>query len=198
VIEKVNGLPVVLFGTFPLNFPVPFPSSVNVNQPGRPDADMLGVGTPPTAETGVVHPDVFFFTEQEVGVIPVGADADEMVRVRDCVALFPTPLLAVTVITYVPASVGVPLNKPDELKVIPAGRAPLSLNIGCGVPVATTWKLNGVFIAPCADPVGGIDGAESMMSVNGFCVALGEMPLEAVNEIGYVPSEPAAGVPVSS
>ena len=58
-----------------------------------------------------------------------------------CTAFGETPLLAMKVMEYVPAvpAAGVPLSTPVEgLKVMPAGRAPLSDNVGEGIPVAMT------------------------------------------------------------
>src|SRR5262245_1445567 len=66
------------------------------------------------------------------------------VRVKLCVAALPTPLLAVTVIGYVPPvpAPGVPLKTPVAgVKVTPLGRAPLSLKVGVGEPVAVTVKV---------------------------------------------------------
>ncbi len=51
-----------------------------------------------------------------------------------------TPLVAVMVMGYVPTvpDAGVPLSTPAELKVTPLGRAPVSLKVGAGKPVAAT------------------------------------------------------------
>ena len=48
------------------------------------------------------------------------------------------PLLAVMVMWKFPVAVGVPLNRPAEVKVTPAGSAPVSLKVGAGNPVAVT------------------------------------------------------------
>ena len=55
-----------------------------------------------------------------------------------------TPLAAVMVSGYVPAlpAAGVPDSRPEADKVTPAGRAPLSENVGAGKPLAVTWKLS--------------------------------------------------------
>ena len=61
-----------------------------------------------------------------------------------CVASAPTPLCAVNKIGKVPVAVGVPLNTPVAvLNVTPAGRAPDSLRVGVGEPVALTVKVPG-------------------------------------------------------
>jgi len=63
------------------------------------------------------------------------------VSVKLCVALLPTPLLAVNVMEYVPAvpDAGVPLRTPVVvLNVTPPGSVPVSLNVGAGNPVAVT------------------------------------------------------------
>src|SRR6516225_8411322 len=64
-----------------------------------------------------------------------------MVSVNACVALEPTPLLAVIIRLYVPAvpSAGVPLSRPLT-KVTPLGRAPLAPMVGAGKPVTFTVK----------------------------------------------------------
>ena len=64
-------------------------------------------------------------------------------RVKPWVAFGETPLLAVSVIGYVPPvpAAGVPLSKPVEvLNVIPVGRLPLWLKVGVGMPVVVTLK----------------------------------------------------------
>ena len=59
-----------------------------------------------------------------------------------CVAFGSTPLLAVIVIGYIPPvpAAGVPINKPVELNTTGLGNEPVSLNLGVGDPVATTWN----------------------------------------------------------
>ena len=54
------------------------------------------------------------------------------------VALGVTPLLAVMVMAYVPTVLADPLSTPAEVKVTPAGSAPVSLKVGAGNPVAVT------------------------------------------------------------
>jgi hypothetical protein len=63
------------------------------------------------------------------------------VRVKACVASGLTPLAAVTVKMKVPAVVGVPDRTPAGDRVTPEGRAPATVKVGAGVPVAMIWKL---------------------------------------------------------
>src|SRR4051812_30181134 len=62
------------------------------------------------------------------------------VSVKFCVALPPTPLLAVMRIGKLPLTVGVPLSAPVLLRLTPVGNAPVSVRIGAGKPVAVTIK----------------------------------------------------------
>jgi hypothetical protein len=59
-----------------------------------------------------------------------------------CMALAPTPLLAVMVSGYEPPlpAAGVPLRLPPLLSVTPLGRAPASVKVGDGEPEAVTVK----------------------------------------------------------
>jgi len=66
------------------------------------------------------------------------------VSVKLCVAFGSVPFAAVTVIGKVPLTVGVPLSTPAVLNVTPAGSAPVSLNVGAGVPVAVTVNVPAV------------------------------------------------------
>ena len=63
---------------------------------------------------------------------------------KPCAASGASPLVAVTVIGYVPAvpSAGTPDSTPSGPSVTPVGRAPAtSAYCGAGVPAATNWKL---------------------------------------------------------
>jgi hypothetical protein len=73
----------------------------------------------------------------------VKAGAWFTVRVKLCMEAAEQALVAVIVIGYVPPvlAAGVPLRRPEELRVTPLGKAPVSLNVGAGTPEATTWKL---------------------------------------------------------
>jgi hypothetical protein len=64
------------------------------------------------------------------------------VSVKPCVALGLTPFCAVIIMLYVPPvpPPGVPLRTPALVNVTPVGRAPVSLNVGAGNPVAVTAK----------------------------------------------------------
>ena len=64
----------------------------------------------------------------------------ETVSVKAWVAFGEKPLLAVITMGKVPADVDVPLSEPDDEKVTPPGRLPLSLKVGAGYPVAVTWN----------------------------------------------------------
>src|SRR5262245_44226827 len=69
------------------------------------------------------------------------------------------PLLAVMVIGNWPKTVGVPLSSPPLVKVTPAGRAPTSVNVGAGFPVAVTWKVPAVFCLKTVLAMGVMAGA---------------------------------------
>ncbi len=67
------------------------------------------------------------------------------VSVKLCVAFGSVPFAAVTVIGNVPLTVGVPLSTPvAAFNVTPPGSAPVSLNVGAGVPVAVTVNVPAV------------------------------------------------------
>jgi hypothetical protein len=62
------------------------------------------------------------------------------VRVKDWLAV-PAVFVAVKLMLKTPATEGVPLNTPvATLNDTPAGKAPLSVNVGAGEPVAVTVK----------------------------------------------------------
>jgi hypothetical protein len=114
------------------------------------------------------------------------AGASSTVSVKFCVALLPTPLLAVNMMEYVlpvPAA-GVPLRTPVVvLNVTPVGSAPVSLNVGAGNPVAVTVKVPAVptvnvVLLPLV-----MAGGCPTVSVK-FCVAAVPTPLLAVNMMG--------------
>jgi hypothetical protein len=65
------------------------------------------------------------------------------VRVKDWVALEPTPFVAVMVIGKRPVPApGLPASTPAEVSVTPEGRAPVSEKVGTGKPVAVTVKVS--------------------------------------------------------
>jgi hypothetical protein len=91
----------------------------------------------------------------------------------------PWLLVAVNVMGYVPAVplTGVPLSTCVlALNVTPFGRAPLSLNVGAGFPVAVTvnvpvWPTaNAVLLALV------ITGAWAAVTVNGWVKSCAELP----------------------
>src|SRR5205814_1232534 len=103
----------------------------------------------------------------------VRAGAWLTVREKLCVALAPTPLLAVKVRAYVPPvpAAGVPPSAPVlALNVTPLGRAPVSLKVGAGKPLAVTVATLALVRA----------GAWSTVRVK-LWVAFVPMPLAAVN-----------------
>jgi hypothetical protein len=84
------------------------------------------------------------------------------VSVKLWVALGRTPFCAVIVIGYVPPVLapGVPARIPvAAVKVTPAGRVPVTLKVGAGVPVAVTVKVPAVptvnVVVPALVIVGG-------------------------------------------
>jgi len=156
--------PAVLKVTPPGSAPV----SLNVDA-GKPDAVTVKLPAPPTVKV--------------VLVALVIAGAWSTVNVKFCVALVPTPLLAVNVMGYalpVPAA-GVPLSVPvpgEALKVTPAGSVPDSVIVGVGVPTAVTVNVPDVptvkvVLVALVNP-----GAVFTVSVK-LCVAFGKMPFAA-------------------
>src|SRR5580698_9975980 len=73
-------------------------------------------------------------------VVMVRAAAPDTVRVKFWVAGLPMPLVAVKVIGKVPVTDGSPESTPPA-KVTPLGRAPDSVMVGVGVPVAVGVKV---------------------------------------------------------
>ncbi len=113
------------------------------------------------------------------------------------------PFAAVMVIGYelaVPAA-GVPESTPVvELRVTPVGRAPVSLNVGGGLPVAVTVKVPAVptvNVVALAEVMVGGTGTVVTESVK-LWVAFGRTPLAAVMVIGYEGLDPMIGVPEST
>jgi len=113
--------------------------------------------------------------------------------------VLPEVLVALKVIGYVPPlpAAGVPLRTPvPGVNDTPVGSVPVSLNVGAGVPVAITVNVPAVptvnvVLLPLV-----ITGAVSTVSVK-LCVARVPTPLVAVNVMGYMPTLPGAGVPLS-
>jgi hypothetical protein len=115
-----------------------------------------------------------------------------------CVALLPTPLLAVKVIGKLPLTVGVPLSRPvPGVNVTPAGSGPLWLNVGTGKPVAVTANDPAVFTT--MDVLFALVIAGAWLTVRlKLCVAFGSSPLEAVMVTGYAPPVLGPGIPLST
>ena len=94
-----------------------------------------------------------------------------------------TPFDAVIVIGKVPPAVAVPLSTPvAALSVTPAGKAPVSENVGAGKPVAATVNVPAVPATNVALFALVIAGASLTVSVK-FCVASAPTPLWAVKVI---------------
>ena len=124
------------------------------------------------------------------------------VRVKVWVAAGSTPFVAVIVNGYVPpepaagvpASVAVP--SPLSVNVTPDGSGPVSDNVELGTPVVVTVKVPAwptVKVVPAGLVIPGAWRTERMKG----WVAGGLTPFVAVIVNGYVPPEPAAGVPAS-
>ncbi len=136
VIEYV--LPVPAAGG-PVRTPV---VELNVTPVGSaPVSDRDGVGVPVAVTVNV--PAVP--TVNVAWLTLVNAGAVLTVNVKACVALEPTPLLAVMVMGNVPWDEAVPLSVavplPLSTKVTPPGSAPVSARAGFGKPVEVTVKL---------------------------------------------------------
>ena len=132
---------------------------------------------------------------------PVVVTAGFTVRVKLCEAFGVMPLVAANVIENVPLTVGVPLSTPVEvLNVTPAGSVPVSPRVGVGVPVAIIMNVPAVPTVKVVLLALVIAGAWFAVTA-GFtvrvkdCVALGVVPLAAVNVIGKLPL--AVGVPLN-
>lgn len=81
------------------------------------------------------------WSEPEVPVITTAYTFVLVVRVKFCVVL-PALFVALKLTLDVPATVGVPLRTPPPdvlaVNVTPAGKLPLSVTTGVGVPVVVT------------------------------------------------------------
>src|SRR5258707_11453879 len=116
--------------------------SRNVTPAGKaPLSVMLGVGNPVVVTLNV--PAAPTWNEAEFALVIAGASFT--VSVKFCIAFGLTPFCAVNVMTNVPVAVGVPLSVPVPLplsrNVTPAGKAPLSVMLGVGNPVAVTLNV---------------------------------------------------------
>src|SRR6266436_1111818 len=130
----------------PLSVPVPLPLSRNVTPLGKaPLSVMLGVGDPVVVTVNVPAAPAWNVTA--FALVIVGGWPT--VSVKFCVAFGLTPFCAVNVMANVPEAVGVPLSVPVPLplsrNVTPAGKAPLSVMLGIGVPVVVTVNVPAAF-----------------------------------------------------
>src|SRR5215472_5970357 len=140
-VNVIGYEPLVPAPGVPLRTPV---VALNVTPAGNvPDSLSDGAGNPVAAT--VNEPIAPTLNVALLALVMDGASST--VNVKFCVALLPTPLLAVNVMEYVlpvPAA-GVPLRTPVVvLNVTPVGSAPVSLNVGAGNPVAVTVKVPAV------------------------------------------------------
>jgi len=100
-----------------------------------------------------------------------------MVSVKFCVALVPTPLLAVMVIIYMPPvpAAGVPESVPVPLplstNVTPEGSEPVLLRLGLGLPVVVTVRPPAVPVVKVALPPLVIVGRAPTVTVSLFDTA---------------------------
>jgi hypothetical protein len=169
-------LPVPAAGV-PLRTPV---VELNVTPLGSaPVSDKDGVGVPVAVTVNV--PAVP--TVNVAWLTLVNAGAVLTVNVNVCVALEPTPLLAVMVMGKVPWAEAVPLSVavplPLSTKVTPAGSAPVSVRAGFGKPVVVTVKLPGALTEKEVALALVIAGAWFTVSVK-VCVASLPNPLCAL------------------
>src|SRR6266851_4577104 len=130
----------------PLSVPLPLPLSRNVTPAGKaPLSVMLVVGDPVVVTLNV--PAAPTWNEVAFALVIVGGWPT--VSVKFCVAFGVTLFCAVNVMTNVPDAVGVPLSVPVPLPLstnaTPAGKAPLSVMLGIGVPVVVTVNVPAAF-----------------------------------------------------
>src|SRR5215472_4770202 len=133
-------MPVPVAGV-PVNVPVPLPLSTNVTPLGNaPTSVSEGVGVPALVTVnvpGVPTVNVVLLALVITGAVPT-------VRVKVCVAVVPTPLLAVKAMEYVPTlpdagvrvSVPVPFAPPERES--PPGNAPFPVKLAAGKPPVAT------------------------------------------------------------
>ena len=117
------------------------------------------------------------------------AGAWSTVSVKLCGADAPTALLAVIAIEYVPPlpAAGVPLSTPALLSVTPEGSAPVSANVGAGLPAPVTVNVPAAPTVKVALAALVIVGTAPVTVSVKLCDAAMPSPLLAVKVIGYVP-----------
>ena len=126
---------------------------------------------------GAGYPVVVTLNEKAVPTLAVyepalvTAGARSMVSAK-CWAVVPAVLVAVMVMANTPVDAGVPamvaVPPPAAVKVIPAGRAPVSVRVGAGVPTVVTLKENGVPTLAVYEPALVMAGARSVVSVKSW------------------------------
>ena len=181
----------------PVNVPVPLPLSTNVTPLGNaPTSVSEGVGVPALVTVNVPRVptvNVVLLALVITGAVPT-------VRVKVCVAVVPTPLLAVKAMEYVPtlpdAGVPVSVSVPFAplVKVMPLGNAPVSVKVDAGKPAVITVNDPEVPTVNVAVLALVIVGASSTVSVKPW-LAAEPTPLPAINVMGYVLPVPVAGIP---
>jgi hypothetical protein len=135
---------------------------------------------------------------------PAPVVAGFTVRVKLCVAFGFTPFCAASVIGNVPLTVGVPPSTPVvALNVTPAGRVPVSLSVGIGVPVAVIMNVPAVPTEKVVEfelVIAGawLTGVEVFTVSVKVCLGLFPPAFDAVKPIGYDPPVPVPGVPLST
>jgi hypothetical protein len=152
-----------------------------------PDVNVTPFGSvPASVKIEVGYPDAVTWNEPAEPTVNVVfaalviAGAWPIVNMKACVAFDPTPLLAVMVMGYVPVfAVGVPLSKPELVKVTPFGNVPVSLKDAAGYPVAVTVNEPGAPLVNVAAAALVMAGAWSTVNVK-FWVAFDPSPLLAV------------------
>jgi hypothetical protein len=97
----------------------------------------VGVGVPVAATVNV--PPIPAVNVAAAALVIVGAEPTSTVSVNAWVVEL---IVLVALISNVngPISVGVPLSKPEDERVIPVGSVPVTEYVGAGDPVAVTWK----------------------------------------------------------
>ena len=117
-----------------------------------------------------------------VSVLPlVIAGGALTATVKLCVAFGSVPLAAVSVTGKDPLCVGVPESSPADDKVMPVGSVPaVTLTVGAGIPVITTWNVPEVSSANVAVLALVMIGGSLVVRVKA-CTALAPMPLVAVS-----------------
>lgn len=171
---------------------VPLVLAWNVSPAGRaPCSLMTGVGLPEAMITKLLT--VPASKVAVVGLVTAGAWVTLTMRCWVTVR----PFLAVMVSEKSPGWVGVPaivaVPLPLAWKVSPTGRAPCSLTVGVGVPVAVTAKLLAVPVAKVAVALLVTTGVMTALRWAGFVFELGSAATRCA-AAGFVVDEVGAAV----